>query len=264
MSFLIHRTRQYLRYFFLRKGAHNIHSPFVFDFYNQVVCEPDTPLDYSKILKARNMVFNNKNLIETVDFGSGAGGKEFSTYLARVNVLAKKRSLPLRYYKLLHRIALYLKPETMLEFGTFTGLASTSLASANANAQLITMEGCASLANVAQSVFSRNELENIELVIGNFNHVLGSVLENHERFDLVFVDGNHRKEPTLDYFFHCLSKTGENSVFIFDDIHWSPEMDEAWKIICEQPEVSLSLDLFQFGLVFFKKGMQKQHFVLRM
>jgi predicted O-methyltransferase YrrM len=89
-------------------------------------------------------------------------------------------------------------------------------------------------------------------------------LNSLPKLDLVFFDGNHQKVPTLDYFHHCLTKAHENSIFIFDDIHWSSEMDEAWQQIQGHEQVSLTIDLFQFGLVFFRKGIAKQHFTLRM
>lgn len=264
MANLIHLARQYMRYTFTKRGPHSLHSPYVFEFYNRVVRDSEPPHVYAKLMKARKMVFANKNIIETVDFGSGAGAKEFSTLRARVSELARKRSLPLKHYKFLYRISAYLKPKSILEFGTFTGLATTSLALGSPEAKIVTMEGCASLANVASTVMEKSGVQNVEIAIGNFNNLLSTALEQHAVYDLVFFDGNHRKLPTLNYFNHCLTKISDESVFIFDDIHWSPEMDEAWEEICTHPQVTLSLDLFQFGIVFFKKGIQKQHFVLRM
>ncbi|MBW7847268.1 MAG: class I SAM-dependent methyltransferase [Bacteroidales bacterium] len=264
MANLMHRVKEYLLYTFRKKGAHALHSPFVFEFYNKVIYDNEPAYVYSKILKARKMVLSNRNVIETVDFGSGSGEKDFSTFRARVNALAKKRSLPIKYYKLLYRLSSFLKPNNILEFGTFTGLSTTSLALGSPGSKIVTMEGCASLANVAAGVLGKNDIQGVEIAIGNFNNLLGNILEQNQVFDLVFFDGNHRKLPTLNYFNHCLEKAGTESVFIFDDIHWSPEMNEAWDEICAHPQVTLSLDLFQFGIVFFKKGIQKQHFVLRM
>lgn len=254
----------FLNYLLEKKGPHSIHSPFIYDFSTKVLQNHVNLKGYATIEKARKEMFSNRNVIETVDFGSGAGEKQFSTYRARVSQLAKARSSHIRYYKLLHRITEYFKPETMLEFGTSTGLSAISLATGNPTGRLITMEGCASVSHVASSLLSRLKVDNVEYAIGDFNHLLAANLESVEQLDLVFFDGNHRKEPTLNYFHHCLTKAGENSIFIFDDIHWSADMEEAWIAIQKHEQVTLSVDLFQFGIVFFRKGVEKQHFVLSM
>ncbi|MCC7526845.1 MAG: SAM-dependent methyltransferase, partial [Chitinophagaceae bacterium] len=77
-------------------------------------------------------------------------------------------------------------------------------------------------------------------------------------------DGNHRKEPTLAYFNQLMRHAGNNSLFIFDDIHWSAEMEEAWRDIQLHPAVTCSIDLFFIGIVFFTPDIkEKQHFTIR-
>lgn len=252
----------YLQYILVRKGRHGIHSPFVYEFVDTVLHDKMQYPAYKIIEKARNDMFNNHNLIETVDFGALAGKKKFLTYREKVSVLAKKRTHSLHYNHLLFRIVNYFQPSTILEFGTSTGASTISMALGNQNALLVTMEGCASISSVAQDLIEKTHINNVKYVIGNFNKILEPTLQNFEKLDLIFVDGNHRKEPTIRYFLQCLSKKGEESVFIFDDIHYSNEMEEAWEIIKKNETVTLTMDLFQFGIVFFRKGIEKQHFVL--
>ena len=92
---------------------------------------------------------------------------------------------------------------------------------------------------------------------------LPEVLHDAQQADFVFFDGNHRKEPTINYFNMCLPHISENSVFIFDDIHWSQGMEEAWNEIKQNEQVSTTIDLFFVGIVFFKKDLQKQDFVIK-
>ena len=92
---------------------------------------------------------------------------------------------------------------------------------------------------------------------------LQPILEKFSSADFVFFDGNHRKEPTLAYFNLCLQKATENSVFVVDDIYWSDEMMQAWAQIKANDKVTVTVDLFFMGLVFFKQGEAKQHFVIR-
>jgi hypothetical protein len=242
MSF-VNITTHFLSYFFKAQGPHKLHSPFVFQLTTDVLRDNQTYPEYEKLHRQRKRLLSNRNVIETVDFGASAGSKDFITYRARVQKLVKRRSHAERYNRLL-----------------FTA----SLAMGNPEAKVTTLEGCASMASVADGSFERLKITNINIVIGNFNQTLSEVLNSLPKLDLVFFDGNHQKVPTLDYFHHCLTKAHENSIFIFDDIHWSSEMDEAWQQIQGHEQVSLTIDLFQFGLVFFRKGIAKQHFTLRM
>lgn len=262
MSSIIHKFASSLAYQLQKRGPHGIHSPFVFEFSTKVLHDRNDYPAYALLEKAKKLMLSNRNQVETVDFGSGAGNKQFATYLMRVNKLAKKRMTSMKYYQLLYRIVSYYKPTNILEFGTSTGMSASSLALGNPESNIVSMEGCASVAQVAQSTFSRLNINNVSLSIGNFNHILAANLAQFDQLDLVFFDGNHRKEPTLDYFNHCLTKVGENSIFIFDDIHWSADMEDAWRIICQNPDVTLSIDLYQYGIVFFRNGVEKQHFVL--
>ena len=104
---------------------------------------------------------------------------------------------------------------------------------------------------------------NIEVEVGDFDAILDYVLKNVDQLDMVFVDGNHRKEPTLNYFERCIELAGEDSVFMFDDIHWSYGMNQAWNAIKKDERVSITIDLFWIGLVFFKKDIVKQNFIIK-
>jgi predicted O-methyltransferase YrrM len=126
------------------------------------------------------------------------------------------------------------------------------------------MEGAAAVAAVAKRNFKALGINNIQIVEGNFDNTLPKVLQTAPQVDLAFVDGNHRKQPTIDYFNLLLQKCNEGSILIFDDIHWSAEMEEAWAAIQAHPQVTLTIDLFFIGLVFFRKEQKvKQHFIVR-
>jgi len=61
-----------------------------------------------------------------------------------------------------------------------------------------------------------------------------------------------------------LKKAHNETILIFDDIHWSAQMEEAWEIIKQHNSVTLSIDLFFIGIVFLRKDFKvKQHFSLR-
>jgi len=128
---------------------------------------------------------------------------------------------------------------------------------------VITIEGCPQTAAVAGRNFKDLGIRNIELQVGNFDELLPDLIGTKPKLDFVYIDGNHRKDATLNYFNWCLPKVHENSLLIFDDIYWSEGMKEAWAQIKQHPEVTVTVDLFWIGLVFFKKGQAKEHFKIR-
>jgi predicted O-methyltransferase YrrM len=127
------------------------------------------------------------------------------------------------------------------------------------------MEGSAAVATIAQQQFDALQLKNITVVTGNFDETLQPLIDNAQQsFDFVFIDGNHRKEPTLRYFEQLLAKANNDTVFVFDDIHWSAEMEEAWEQLKQHPQVTLTVDLFFIGLVFLRKEQkEREHFIIR-
>lgn len=242
--------------------GHGVHSPFVFDFIKNVLTDKKRYDCYQPIEKLRKELLKDKTVIEVEDLGAGSlavpGRQKKVSDITQSFVKSKQ------FAQLLFRIVQYYKPECIIELGTSLGVTTAYLACANKNAEVFTIEGSKNTAAVAKRNFHALGLENIKLVHGNFDDTLPGLLSHIERVDLAFIDGNHRKIPTLRYFQEFLQKSGHQSIFIFDDIHWSSEMEEAWKEIQEDSSVTLTIDLFFIGLVFFKKDFKaKQHFTIR-
>lgn len=257
-------AKKYFRYYLSSSNGkgHGIHSPFVFDFVKNILNDKKEYASYQEIERLRKTLLQAKAEIEIEDFGAGSSimksNKRVVKDIAKASLKNKKLA------QSLFRIAQYYKPKTIIELGTSLGITTAYLASANKNAQVFTLEGAESISAIAQQNFNKLKLENIELIQGNFDNTLPGVLNKIENIDLAFVDGNHRKAPTIQYFQGLLQKANDQSIFIFDDIHWSIEMEEAWKEIQQHSSVTLTIDLFFIGLVFFKKDFKaKQHFVIR-
>ena len=81
--------------------------------------------------------------------------------------------------------------------------------------------------------------------------------------DLAFIDGNHLEVPTITYFKECLHYANNDTLFIFDDIHWSQGMENAWENIKKHPKTTVTIDLFFVGIVFIKSELSKEHFTIR-
>lgn len=255
---------KYIRYYITASNGkgHGIHSPFVFNFITQVLNDKRVFPAYDAIEKRRHKLLADNRPVEITDFGAGstAGNNKQKTVASITKNAAKSKKLG----QLLFRIAGYYKPATIIELGTSLGLSAAYLAMGNRAAQVITCEGAPAIASLANDNFSLLQINNAAVTVGNFNDTLPVVLSKQMAVDLAFIDGNHRKEPTLRYFEALLQKVNKTGILIFDDIHWSREMEDAWQTIKEHPGSMLTIDLFFLGLVFFDPGFKvKQHFVIR-
>lgn len=246
----------------LNGRGHGIHSPFVFDFVINVLNDKRQYYSFEKIEALRIKLLNDHAVIEVEDFG--AGSVKDNKKQRSIGNIAKLAAKPAKLGQLLFRIVNYYQPQTIVELGTSLGMSTSYLASGNANSSVITMEGAPAIAQKAKENFHLMGLQNVQIITGNFDETLLPTLSTVQKVDLAFIDGNHRKKPTLDYFNAFLQKVDDHSILIFDDIHWSQEMEEAWEEIKNHEAVQYSIDLFFIGLVFFRKDFKrKQDFVIR-
>ncbi|WP_395054036.1 class I SAM-dependent methyltransferase, partial [Flavobacterium sp.] len=116
---------------------------------------------------------------------------------------------------------------------------------------------------IAKNQCKLQDFNNIEFINTEFSTFLKNDWARTQPNSLIYFDGNHTKKATLEYFELLLPTITNDSVWIFDDIHWSTEMEEAWKIIKNNNKVSVTIDTFQWGFVFFRTQQEKEHFVIR-
>jgi predicted O-methyltransferase YrrM len=239
--------------------GHGVHSPFVYDFIRKVLLDKRKFDAYDAIESCRKELLKDKRVLHIEDFG--AGSRLRKTNERTVSEIAHSSLKPKKFSQLLFRIVNFYQTENILELGTSLGITSAYLASAKKDAKVITMEGSIEIASIANSNFKKLQLNNISVITGNFDNQLPHLLSTQNKLDLIFIDGNHRYEPTMRYFEMLLPKMLETSILIFDDIHWSKEMEMAWEQIQNHPQVTVTIDLFFIGLVFFRKENKvTQHF----
>ncbi len=254
---------KYIRYRWSASSGkgHGIHSPFVFDFIKKVLLDKKKYDSYHVIEQVRKKMQADKSLIEVEDFG--AGSSVIKSNKRVIKDIARSSLKPKKYSQLLHRMVRHYQPKTMVELGTSFGITSAYLATGKPDAKLYTLEGASSIENQARLNFEAMSLHQIELIQGDFSVTLPRLLEQCGNIDFAFIDGNHRLQPTLDYFEQLLKKSTPSTLLVFDDIHWSKEMEAAWKIIQNRPDVSLTIDLFFIGIVSVNPDVKnKQHFTI--
>ncbi len=259
MSFFF-KAKHYLRYRFSSKTEYDVHAPFAYDFYTKAIRnKQNLGPEFKAVESLRKQLLKNHTRIAVTDLGTGADDKHSQRKISRIT---RRYASSRKNARLLYNIAQYCKPERILELGTSVGISTMYLALANKNTAITTLEGCPQTAAIARQNFEQMHL-NIGQITGNFDNILPEYLAQNPPPDLIYFDGNHTEEATLRYFSACLQGVHEKSVFVFNDIRWSPGMFSAWNHISNHPEVSLSIDIFEFGIVFFRKNSAKQHFILR-
>lgn len=255
---------KYLRYLFTAANGkgHGVHSPFVFEFITRVLNDNRRFYAFDGIEKIRTQLLSNHKLIEIQDFG--AGSRVAKTNTRKISDVAKGSLKPAKYSQLLFRMIDYYGPKQIIELGTSLGITTAYLASANPAAKVTTFEGSGTIAQIAKQNHGSLGLANITLREGNFDEELPRWLAQNKKVDFAFIDGNHAYKPTMAYFEALLDVVEDHSILVFDDIHWSKEMEAAWAQISAHPRVTLSIDLFFIGVVFFRKEFaQKQQVSIR-
>ena len=257
-------AKKYLHYLFTASNGsgHGIHSPFVYDFIKNVLRDKEQYACYKPIELVRKKLYENEQVIEVQD--QGAGSAVIKTTRRAVKDIAHTSLKSKRYAQLLFRIAKRYSPRTIIELGTSLGITTSYLASTSPPVTVYTLEGATTIASIASAIFIEQGFNNIVLTTGDFDSTMPAILSRIQEVDMAFIDGNHRKEPTLRYFNQLKAYSTNSTIMIFDDIHWSSEMEEAWSLIKADPAVTLSIDLFFLGLIFFRKDFKStQHFTIR-
>ena len=238
-------------------SSHSIHSPFVFKLYNEAI-KGRPKLRIISPEKVREQLLKNKLLISLKGFG--AGSRNYSVKNITVAKHAKHSLKGKQESELLYRIVSYLKPQYILELGTSFGVSALYFNEAVPNAEITTVEGESEIQGIANKYFVDKKIVSH---LGDIDMLLPQLLNKYTQLDCVVFDANHSYEPTMKYFEQCMSKIHNDSFFIVDDIYWSKGMTKAWEEIKNDPRVKVSIDLYYFGVVFFRKEQPKEAFILR-
>jgi predicted O-methyltransferase YrrM len=218
--------------------------------------------DFEHLNCVRKELMLNETVLSINDFG--AGSKTLSTNQRKIKQITKKGIAQKKQAEFLYKLTNKFKPTSIIELGTSIGLTTMYLSLPLKKSTVYTIEGCSEIVAFANHLFEKNALTNIKSYQGHFNELFPKILSEIDVLDLLYVDGNHSYEATKGYFELALTKKNAQSIFVFDDINWSTGMQKAWKEICSHHEVTLSLDFFHFGIVFFRKEqLEKEHFSLK-
>jgi len=239
-----------------RRG-HGIHSPFVYDFVVKVLSDPFSERkNYDDIERIRKDFKSSGKKIPILDLG--AGSYKNKSPERKVSSLVQSAAKPARFGRFFHRMVRYYGIESVLELGTSLGMSTRYFAKGMPHGIVHSIEGAPELAEFTQTQLAKEGFGNITVTQGEFSEVLPDVLTKMRGRKIIYIDGNHRYAPTISYFHEVLKSIGNDDILIFDDIHWSQEMEKAWKEIKNNEQVSCIIDLFFIGIVFFRKEFKEK------
>lgn len=235
-----------------RKG-HGVHSPYLYNYIQYVIRERKPYYYFAEVESLRKELLRNKTVLQFPDPGTGEKSVRKVSDIAR-NALKGKRQA-----QLLYRTVNHFKSLNVLELGTSLGVSTLYLAGSSSTINCTTIEANSAVLDIARENFRKMKAANIRTIEANLDQV---TLNRSGKWDLIFMDANHKYEPTIRYFNQCIEALAENGIIIIDDIHWSNGMEKAWKKIRDHEKVRASLDLFHMGIIFTNKFLARKNYKL--
>lgn len=253
-------VRGYLHHWLHALNEHSLQAPFVYDLYGNVIKNDELLPAFQPIEATRHRLLRCSDQVAVSTLGAPSRVSAQAT--RSVSSIARHGLSSAKFGRLLHRLITHNSANHLLELGTSLGITTLYLAAARPSGSVYTLEGGEAIADRAERVFSESEYHNIYLVRGDIDRTLPDLLAQLPQVDFAYLDANHRYAPTVAYFEQVVAKTNERSIVVIDDIYWSGEMQCAWQHIRQHPAVTLTLDLFDVGLVFFTPLNVRQDYVL--
>ncbi len=256
----LHTTRAFLSHAIHAKfwRGHGVHSPFVYDLIRHVITTRKRSAELRNAARTyRRGLRQDLTKLNIIDFGTGHDRS------ATVKHIARRTSISEKYGLLLARLVEHYKPARVVEIGTSLGMSTFYLSHTHTDTCVVSIEGSDDVAHAALHHLHRHGVTNAQVRVGSFDEQLPRLLDELGTVDMAFVDGNHTYDATMRYFNLLARHRGKFLILIFDDIHWSPAMTQAWRQIVADQRVMTTIDLFRIGLAIFRTGCQKEHFRLR-
>ena len=284
----LYRAKSWLRHQLTawNTGGEGVHSPYLFEWVRMVMMDKNSFYIWGEIERCREKMLRDERELEFVDYGSGKlkgeNGKLKGANGERRRVcdIARRSLAKRKYAQMLSRLVNWLGAShslengsgtayslefrglTIVELGTSLGVTTAYMAAMDSRNRVVTFEGCEAVANIAKENWKALNINNIECRVGEID--VEQLARDIEHLDVAFIDANHTYEGTCKYFDVLAGKVREKSVIVVDDIHYSEEMEKAWKAICADERVTSTIDLYQMGLVFFDKHYWKRSYKMRL
>lgn len=242
----------YFVYWLKKEDKYSLQSPLLFNTYQSLFSFLEArKAEDLDIETYRNQLLSSNELIEVEDLG--AGSKRVNTSIRKVADITKFSTSNRRFAQLYQFFCSQTAAKTVLELGTCMGISSRYLSRVT-QGKLYTFEGSREIADIANP---SQGFDNVNLITGELAKTLPNTLDKVDKVDFALIDATHTYNGTIMYFEQILAKSHAKTIIAIGDIHWSQEMEKAWKVITCKPEVRLSLDFYECGIVYLDSQVKK-------
>jgi predicted O-methyltransferase YrrM len=255
---LFHKITSFFCFIIKSKNEHGVHSPFVFDLITSCFYKKKDKNDLTIFLNYKKKLSRNSSLLEISNFNF-ISNLLFSNKRKRSRII-ENLGISNGRAGLLINIIQYLKPKSILEIGTSLGIVTVALSSAQESSKITTLDENEKTVNIIREMFKKNTFKNVKFLAGNFDITLPQALNNS---DFIYFKGKNINETTLKYFEFSLTYIHNDSVILFENIHSDKESEKIWNHIKDNKKVTVTIDTFFWGFVFFRKEQEKEHFIIR-
>lgn len=240
---------------------HSLQAPGIFRFYTMLKAGLRHRKPIGEIETIREELKKSRKEVRGQDMGAGTSiiqitGRKTVSSITKYGISSTKKCL------LLTQLASMTKMKVGLELGTSLGIATAYLSGAMPDGVVYSFEGNADLCDLANSVWRRLNCNNIQLIGGDISEQLVQILNEVEIVDFAVIDANHKKEALSAYFEMIYPFLSSGSIVMIDDIRWSVDMYKGWRMLVTDDRVPLTLEFLNFGLLIFREGLSKQHYIL--
>ena len=257
---MFYHQRKFLAFLLKSTNQHGVHSPFIFNLVTKGLYRKINAKKWESFQNIKNQLLDTKSFKKVTNFDIDSN--VFKANTLQTSKIEKIGAISNKKTRIIIKIIKYFKPKSILEIGTSLGVYTTALKAGNKTSNITTLENCKETSKVAKNIFENNHLEQIKIITGKFSKTISDVTKN-STFDCILFNENHTKKETLVHFNNCVSTIHNNSFFIFNDIYRDTEMESTWSEIKNNPKVTVTVDLFYYGIVFFRKEQAKEHFKIR-
>lgn len=251
----------YLTHRLVAKTRHGTHSPFVYKLTDEVIYDFSAKKIDDSVEQQRKKLFDDDSSLILTENNECLG--QLKLQQTTVKRLAKKLTNKKEVDRLIYRLVANRQPAVSLQIGTGLGVSAAYFSMANSRNPVKIIECEPEFSTVAQRIFSNLGIDNVELRTGNLQQLLHHTLLNSTKLDIVYFNKFKDGETLFNLFGLCLAKADENSMFIIKGIYSDPSTKTMWAKIKELPEVTVTVDLFWIGLVYFKKDQAEEHFKIK-
>jgi predicted O-methyltransferase YrrM len=246
---MLYQQRKYLLFLLEANNQHGVHSPFIYKLVTQCFYKKISKDLWRKFLLDKKHVKFTQKMNNTINCKAGSS-------IGKNSAISNKKA------KILIKTVNYFRPENILEIGICLNFKTSAIKTGNKSASILTVDKATESNTQTRNLIDQDNLDTVKVENKRFSKTLSKSTENRQ-FDFIFFDENHTKKTTLDYFEACLKTIHNDSFFIFDNIYRTAEIQEAWSVIKTHSKVTITIDVFYMGIVFFRKEQAKEHFKIR-